>query len=216
MDHRLIRRHIQMQVWLVHTPEGAPGGPQCRARALTGMAMAFAWAIALLIARPCVDPMANRGMGWMTAAVALPRIRVQRRAVSQPVVGDECLARPPVCLVAHPKARLARLAREDPDDRGPIVRSGAVALALMGPSAWRVARVAMGRAFCPPRCGTARLPQRRCPPSPRWVRWRSAGSGGAAVGCGAVGATAPARVRGGPSRSPWAIPRRRRTRGAGG
>src|SRR5215510_4096594 len=85
-----------MQVWLVNTPEGAQGGPQCRARSLPGSAMDCALAIASIIASPFVDPMANRGMGWMTSSVALPLIRIQLRAVSPNVFGAECLARPPL------------------------------------------------------------------------------------------------------------------------
>ena len=126
------------------TPEGTHVGPKSRACSLTGVAMDVALAITIIIARPFVDPMANRGMGWVATAVARPFVRVQRRAVSQNGCGDERLASPPVRVVAHPKMLLARLARDDPDDRGPIVGRGAVAFALMGMSAWRVARVAMG------------------------------------------------------------------------
>jgi hypothetical protein len=146
---------------------------------------------------PLCRPHGGLRHGLDDSSVALPFIRVQLRAVSQHVFGDECLASPPVRVVAYPQALLPRLARDDPDDRGPIVRIGAVPCARTVPPAWPVARVAMGRACSPPRCGTAHRPQRRCPPSPRWVLWRSAGSGYAAVRGGAVCATASARVRAG-------------------
>jgi hypothetical protein len=78
-----------------------------------------------------------------------------------------------------------------------------MAFTLIGASARRVIQVSMGRAVFPPRSDTTHPPLRRYPPSPRWVQWRSAGSGCAGVGYGTVGATAPARVPGGPSAPPW-------------
>jgi hypothetical protein len=74
-------------------------------------------------------------MGWMTAPVALPCVGVQPRAASPHVFGDEGTARPRVRVVAHPKALLARVARDDADDGGPIVGVGPVAFALIGASA---------------------------------------------------------------------------------
>lgn len=62
---------------------------------------------------------------------------------------DEGTARPRVCVVAHPKALLARLARDHTDDRGSIVGLGAVTCALIGASAWRVTTIAMGCASFP-------------------------------------------------------------------
>jgi hypothetical protein len=165
--------------------------------------MDFALTITIVIPRPFAYPVAHRDMGWMATPIALPFVGVQLRAASWNVFGDEGTARPRVRVVAHPKALLARVARDHTDDRGPIVGISAVAFALIGASAWRVAGIVMGRAFFPPRFGTARLPQRRCPPSYRWGLWRSAGSGCAVVGYGAVCATAPARGRGGLSVPPW-------------
>jgi hypothetical protein len=51
-----------MQVLLVVAPEGPHVGPKCRTCSLTGVAMDFALAITIIIARPFVDPMANSGM----------------------------------------------------------------------------------------------------------------------------------------------------------
>jgi hypothetical protein len=160
-------------------------------------------AVPIIIARPFVDAVVDRGMGWMTAPVALPLIGIQPRAASRKVFEDEPMTSPPVRVVAHPKPLLPRLTRDDTDDRGPIVGVGAVAFALIRASAGRVMRVAMGRAFVPRRSDTTRPPQRRCPPSYRWVRWRSAESGCAAGGYGAVCATPPARAPDGPSAPPW-------------
>jgi hypothetical protein len=110
--------------------------------------MDFALAITI-IARLFVYPMANRGMGWVTTVIALPFVRVQLRAVSQRVFGDEHLTSPPVRVVAQPQVRLARLTRDGTDDRATIVGRGAGAFALIGTSAWRVAKVAVGRFFPP-------------------------------------------------------------------
>jgi hypothetical protein len=168
--------------------------------------MHCALALTLISARPFMDPMANRGMGWVATSLARPFVRVQLHAVSPNGVGEERLARPPVRLVAPPKPRLVCLAPDTAQDWRASVGAGAVALALLGPSAWRVVRVAMGRAFFPPHVGTARRPRRRCPPASRGVRWRAAGLGGAAGGWGAVGAPVPARGRGGPSAPPGHSP----------
>jgi hypothetical protein len=192
-----------MQILLVNTSEGTQVGTKRRTCSLTGVAMDFTAAIAIIIPCPFVDAMADRGRGGMTPPVALPLIGIQLRAASRQVFDDEPVTSPPVRVVAHPQTLLARLTRDDTDDRGPIVGVGAMAFTPIGASAGRVIRVAMGRAFFPPRSDPTRPPQRRYPPSPRWVRWRSAGSGCAAGGYGAVGATAPARAPGGPSVPRW-------------
>jgi hypothetical protein len=192
-----------MRMPLVDTPKGPHGGPKRRTRALPGVALALALTISIGIPRPFAYPRADRALAWRATPIALPPVGGQRRAASRDGVGDAGAARPWVRGVARPKPRLARLTRDDPEDRGPIVGVGAVAVALMGASAGRGARTAMGRACFPRRFGPARRPQRRCPPPYRWGRWRSAGSGCAVGGYGAVRATAPARGRGGPSVPPW-------------
>jgi hypothetical protein len=68
-----------MQVLLVDTPKGTQVGPKRRTRSLTGMAMHFTSAIAIIIPRPFVYTMADSRMGWMTAPVALPCVGVQPR-----------------------------------------------------------------------------------------------------------------------------------------
>ena len=151
-----------MQVLFVDTPEGAQVGPKRRTRSLTGIAMHFAAAITVVIPRPFAHTMGDRGMAWMTAPVALPFVGVQPRTDSRNVFINEAVARPPVRVVAYPKALLACVTRDDADDGRPIVGIGAMASPLIGPSTWRVAGIAMGRAFFPPRSGTARRPQTPC------------------------------------------------------
>ena len=165
--------------------------------------MDLASAVPIIIPGPCVDAMADRGMDWMTTPVALPRIGIQLGAASRKVFNAELVTSPPVRMVAHPKALLACLARDNTDDWGAIVGIGAVAFALIGPSAWWVGGIAMGRTFFPRRFGTIHPPQRRCRPWPPSAPCRSGWFGCAAAACEAVCATAPTRAPGGPSAPPW-------------
>jgi hypothetical protein len=139
----------------------------------TGVAVDLASAVPIIIPGPCVDAMADRGMVWMTTPVALPLIGIQLGAASRKVCNDELVTRPPVRMVAHPQALLARLARDDTDDWGAIVGRGAVACALIGPSAWWVGGIAMGRTVFPRRFGTIHPPRRRCRPLPPSAPCRS-------------------------------------------
>jgi hypothetical protein len=150
-------------------------------------------ALPIIIASPFVDAVADRGMGWMTPPVAPPLIGIQPRAASRKVFDDEPMTSPPVRVVAHPKTLLARLTRDDTDDRGPIVGIGAVALALIGTSTWGGTGIAMGRAFVPPRSGSVRRPQTPCRSSPRLVRCRSGAAARAGVTCATACVTCPIR-----------------------
>jgi hypothetical protein len=86
----------------MHPTEGTQIRPKRCTRPFTGVAVHFPSAISIIIPRPFVDTMANRGMGGMTAPVALPCVGVQLRAASRQVFGDEGTARPRVRVVAHP------------------------------------------------------------------------------------------------------------------
>jgi hypothetical protein len=69
-----------MQVLLVDPAEGTQVGTKRRTCSLTGAAMHFASAITIVIPCPFAYTMADRGMGWMTASVALPFVAIQPRA----------------------------------------------------------------------------------------------------------------------------------------
>jgi hypothetical protein len=73
------------------------------------------FALAITITRPFAYTVANRGMGWMTTSVALPFVRVQLRAVSPNVFGDERLARVAGNLVIMPSRRSCRGELANPD-----------------------------------------------------------------------------------------------------
>ncbi len=164
IDHRFIRRHIEMQVLLVDPAEGTQIGAERRSCPFTGVAMNLASAVAIVITGPLADTMAHRGMGRMAAVIALPLISVQPCTASWKALDEEPVTSPPVRMVAHPKTLLVCLTRHDTDDRGAIVGVGTMAFALIGASAGRVGWVAMGRAVFPPRSDTTRPPHRRCPP----------------------------------------------------
>jgi len=151
-----------MQVLLVDPSEGTEVRAECRARPFTGVTVDFALAITVIIARPVAGPMADGGMGWMTAPVALPFVGIQPRTANRNVFSDEATARSSVRVVAYPKALLTRVARNDADDGRPIVGVGTVAFALISTSTWRVPGITVGRAFFPPRSGTVRRPQTPC------------------------------------------------------
>jgi hypothetical protein len=182
-----------MQVLLVDTPDGTPGGTKRCTRPLTGVAVHFASAITVIIPRPFMDTMADRRLGWMTAPIALPFVGVQPRAASRHGFGEEGPARPRVRGVVHPEALLSRVARNNADDGGPIGGISAVAFALMGASTWRVPGIAMGRAFFPPRSGTVRRPQTPCRSSHRRVRCCSGASARAGAPCAVACVTSPTR-----------------------
>jgi hypothetical protein len=106
-------------------------------------------------------------------------------------------------MVAHPPALLARVGRDDTDDRRAIVGIRPMPLALVGAAPGWVGRVRVRRALFPPRFGTARRPRRPCLASHRSGRSHSGGLESAAAGCGAVSATALIRGRGAPWAHPW-------------
>jgi hypothetical protein len=162
-----------------------------RASPFTAVTMDFALAITVIIPRPFVHPMVDGGMGWMTAPVTLPFVGAQPRVASGNVFSDEGTARSRIRVVTHPPALLARLARDEADDGGPIVGRGAVALALIGPSPWRVTGIAMGGAVFPPRSGAVRQPHTRGRASPRLVRSRAGAFVRAGATCAVACVTSP-------------------------
>jgi hypothetical protein len=167
IDHGLIRGHIEMQVLLVDPTEGTQIGAERRSCPFTGVAVDLAAAVPVIIPGPFADAVADRGMGWVTPPVALPLIRIQLCAASRKVFHHERMTSPSVRVVAHPKALLASLTRDDTDDGRTIIGIGAVPLALIRASAGRIRGVAMGGAFFPPRSDTIHPPQRQCRSSPR-------------------------------------------------
>jgi hypothetical protein len=147
----------------MNAPKTTQRGPERRASALAGIAVDLAAAIALIVPRPLVHTVTDRGMSGMAPAIALPRVGIELRAGSGAGLRQQCHTGRPLGMVANPEAVLARVPRDDPDHRRTLVGVGAMSTPLMGPPTGRLIGVRMRRAVFPPRCGTARRPQKRCP-----------------------------------------------------
>jgi hypothetical protein len=110
IDHGFIGRHIELQVLLVNSSEGAQEGAERRSCPFTGVAMDLASAVPIIISGPFVDAMADGSMGGMAAAITLPCIRVQDRTMPWDILSDQVSTCAPVRVVAPPKTLFARLA----------------------------------------------------------------------------------------------------------
>src|SRR5262245_53363803 len=124
--------------------------------------MNFASAIPIIIPRPFMNTMADRGMGWMTAPVALPFVGVEQSAPPRNVLRDQRPAGVRIGMVTHPPALLPRLTGDDTDEGRAIIRIGPVPFPLIGAPPGRIGRGSMRGAFFPPRCGTAHRLRRWC------------------------------------------------------
>jgi hypothetical protein len=82
------------------------------------MAVDLAAAIALIIPRPLVPTMMDRGMRGMAPPIALPRVGIELRAVSRDVLRHQCCAGRPISMVANPEALLTGVPRDEADKGG--------------------------------------------------------------------------------------------------
>src|SRR6266511_2260468 len=168
IDQGFIRRHIEMQVLLMNTAEGAQVSTERRTCPFTSIAVDLALAITIIIPRPLVHAVADGRMAPMTAAIALPLIGIKPRAARCNIFGNQRLTGPRIRVVTHPEALLTRLPRDHTDDRGAIVGIGAMPFPFIGaPTGW-IGGIQMRGAFFPRRSGTVHPPQRRCQPSSLW------------------------------------------------
>jgi hypothetical protein len=163
IDEGFIRRHVEMQVLLMNAPKTTQIGPERCTRPLTAIAVDLAAAISIIIPRPLVHTMSNRGMGGMAPPIALPLVGIELRAVNRDVLRYQCCAGTPISMVANPEALLTGVPRDDADNRRTVVGVCPMPSPLIGPPPGRILGVRMGRAFFPPRSGIARRPQRPCP-----------------------------------------------------
>ena len=97
---------------------GAPRGPQGRARPLTAVAVSCTSASAMLIPRPLLHAMADRGLSWLTPPVAVPLLGVEPRAGRRDVLREQGRAGVGISLVTDPPTLFPRLARHHPEDGG--------------------------------------------------------------------------------------------------
>jgi hypothetical protein len=101
--------------------EGAQVCPKCRPGPFTGVAVHLASAIPVIIPCPLVHAVADGGVGRMAPPIALPFVRVQGRAGPGEILGYERRTGAPIRVVTDPPALLACLARDDTDDRRPVI-----------------------------------------------------------------------------------------------
>jgi hypothetical protein len=136
-----------MQVLLVNAPKTTQIGPQCRASALAAIAVDLAATISIIIPRPLVRTMTDSGMRRMAPPIALPLVGIELRAGSGDVLRDQGRAGVPIGMVPNPEALLARVPRDDTDNRRAIVGVGAMPSPLMGPPTGRISGIEMGAPF---------------------------------------------------------------------
>lgn len=203
IDDGCIRRHIQMQVLLVNTSEGAQVSPKRRARPFTSMAVDFAPAIPAIIPRPLTYTLADGGLEGMAATIALLLGSIELRAARGHIFGNQPLTGPRICVIPDPEERLARLPRDHTNDRGAIVGRGAMPSPCMSaPTGW-VGGSQMRGAFFPRRSGPAHRSRRCYQPSSLWGPSHAEGPGCGAAAYGAVSVRGLTPVRGARSARPW-------------
>lgn len=151
-----------MEVPLVDASERSEVRAERRTGSFARVAVDLTAAIPVIISCPFVHAVADGGVGRMAAPVALPFVRVEDRAAPGETLGNQARAGMLIRMITDPKALLTRLARDDADNGGTIVRVGAVSFALIRTSTGRIGGIAMGRAFFPRHSGRVRPPQRRC------------------------------------------------------
>ena len=78
----------------MNTPEGAQVGAEGCPGPFAAVTVHLTLAIPMVIPRPLMYTMADRGMGGRAAPVALPFIGVQQRAARRNIFGDERTASP--------------------------------------------------------------------------------------------------------------------------
>jgi hypothetical protein len=117
-----------MQILLMDPAEGAPVGPKRRTGPFTGGAVPLTSAISIIIPRPLVHAGADGGMERRATPIALPRVGREQRAASWDVLRAQCRGGRGVCMVADPKALLARVPRYHTDDGWAIVGRGPMPL----------------------------------------------------------------------------------------
>ena len=99
-----------MQIGLMHPAKHPQIGAQRRTRSFTRVAMHFAHAIAVVVARPLACAVTDCPMRGMTPWIAGGLIRIQHRAAVRNVLIDQFVARPLIGVVTDPKPMLAALA----------------------------------------------------------------------------------------------------------
>ena len=131
----------------MHAAERSHSRAQSRPGAFARIAMDLAHAISIVVSRPLVVAMSDRGVWQIQSVVTAVLIRIDHRRVVWNGFGQNALTGGLVAVPDHPAAFFARLAADDVDDRWPVVVYCSVSRSLVRPSARRVVRVRMRRTF---------------------------------------------------------------------
>ena len=148
VDPKLTDRHITGKILLMYTPEDPQKVAHTRPESLNRVRVHLPDPIAVVIARPLALTMADRLAMAFNPVVALPLIGVDKgswlsRGMNMPAQTGS------VGAFEHPKTHRSALAPERADNRRTVVVVGAVAPALVGPSAGRIVWIIMALAFSP-------------------------------------------------------------------
>src|SRR5262245_272982 len=148
-----------MEIRFMHAAERPQEGAQARAGALTTVAMHFSHAIAIVIARPLVLRVIDRGMREIQPMVTAVLVGIDDRGIRRHGFTQNTLAGGLITVADHPAALFATLTTDDMNDGRAVIIIGAMPWLLIGPPPWRIVGIEMGRTFFPPRSGRAHLPQ---------------------------------------------------------
>ena len=110
VEQRFVGGDIQMQIGLMNPAKHAEIGTQRRARSLARVAMHFANAVSIVIARPLMRTVADHPMLRMTPRIAVRLIGVQHRATKRDIFVNQFVAGPLIGVVTDPETMLATLA----------------------------------------------------------------------------------------------------------
>src|SRR6266542_1911881 len=99
-----------MQIGLMDPTKHPEIGAPRRACSLARVAMHFANAVFIVIARPFSRTVADSPMGGMASRIAVRLIGVQHRAINRDILVNQFVARPLIRVVTDPETMLAALA----------------------------------------------------------------------------------------------------------
>jgi hypothetical protein len=141
-------RYLATQKWLMYLTERTQKGPQSRPHPFGSVGMHFAHAIPVVVTRPFVAAMGNRGMGALDLVVALVFIRVHMGPYSRELM-HMLPQRFALAIGHHAQTYLARFTSDRAQDRWTVVGVGAPPASSVRAAAGWVKRVEMLVAFSP-------------------------------------------------------------------
>src|SRR6266508_1348050 len=150
--------------------------------------MDLAHAISIVVARPLVLAVIDRGVWQVHSVVTAVLIRIHHRRVVWDRLSENALTRDLVAVPDNPAAFFARLAADDMNDRRSIIVVRAVPPLFVRAPTRRIVHVAMWRTFFPQRSGRAHPPRTFDHSSYRLARCRSHWFGSVAAAYGRSGA----------------------------